>query len=77
MYGAAGLELDMISWEKENAVDPTLNTDHSSSDLGGYIGAGFVTQIGTTGDLDLSIRLHLMEFETDQMWLSIGAGLNF
>lgn len=77
MYGAAGLELDMVSWELKNATTPALNTDDSSSELGGYIGAGFVTPMGTTGDLDLSVRLHLMEFETDQMWLSIGAGLNF
>ena len=77
MYGAAGLELDMISVKMEVAADPTLDTEESDSELGGYIGAGYVTEMGTTGDIDLSIRLHLMEFETDQMWLSFGAGLNF
>ncbi len=77
MYGAAGLELDMVSWESENAVTPALNTDGSSSELGGYIGAGYIKPMGTTGDLDFNVRLHLMEFETDQMWLSFGAGLNF
>ena len=77
MYGAAGLELDMVSWELKSAANPAINTDDSNSDIGGYIGAGFVTAIGTTGDLDLSARLHLMEFDTDKMWLSIGAGINF
>jgi len=77
MYGAAGLELDIASVEFEYSANPALNYDDSDSELGGYIGAGFVTPMGTTGDLDLSIRLHLMEFETDQMWIGICAGLNF
>ncbi len=77
VYIAGGLELDMTSVKMEVAANPTLDTDESNSELGGYIGAGYVTQMGTTGDLDFSIRLHLMEFETDQMWLGFGAGLNF
>ncbi len=77
MYGAAGLELDLVSEKIEGFSDPADDTDESDSELGGYIGAGYVTPMGTTGDLDFNVRLHLMEFETDQMWLSIGAGLNF
>ena len=77
MYGAAGLEMDMISTKVEGNADPADDTDDSDSELGGYIGAGYVTPMGTTGDLDFSVRLHLMEFETDQMWLSFCAGLNF
>ncbi len=77
IYGAVGLEMDMTHQELECPDLPEIEFDESDSELGGYIGAGYVTEMGTTGDLDLNIRLHLMEFETDQMWLGFGAGLNF
>ena len=77
MYGAAGLELDMMSVKIEGNANPANDVDDSDSELGGYIGAGYVTPMGTTGDLDFNVKIHLMEFETDQMWLSFGAGLNF
>ncbi|MCK5133466.1 MAG: hypothetical protein KAR40_15105 [Candidatus Sabulitectum sp.] len=77
LYAAAGLEIDMKKAEWEYAANPTDNTDNNGNELGGYIGAGIVTPLGTTGDIDISIRLHLAEFETDQMWIGICGGLNF
>ncbi len=76
-YGAAGLEMDMVKTEYTYAANPANNIDDSESELGGYIGGGFVTPMGTTGDLDISVRLHLYEFETDQMWIGVCGGLNF
>lgn len=77
LYGAVGLEMDMLSQKVESTEFPEVEFDESDSELGGYIGAGYVTPMGTTGDLDFNVKLHLMEFETDQMWLCFGAGLNF
>lgn len=76
-YAALGLEMDMLSAEFKYTADPSLNYDDSESKLGGYIGAGFVSPMGTTSDIDISLRLHLYNFETDQMWVGICAGLNF
>ncbi len=77
IYGAVGLEMDIMKTEYEYTTNPPPNEETDENELGGYIGAGYVTEIGSTGDLDLSIRLHLMEFDTDKMWIGFGGGLNF
>lgn len=72
LYAGGGLELDMTSWTIETAVG---ETDSSYSDFGGYIGAGLITPIMGTGDVDISAKLHFVDF--DDMWVGIQGGINF
>ncbi len=68
IYAAGGLELDMVSWEVGDVED-------SDSEFGGYIGAGIITPLVGTGDIDVSARLHFVDF--DDMWVGIQGGINF
>jgi len=72
LYAAGGLELDMVSTEIEVGG---VTTDDSDSEFGGYIGAGLITPIVGTGDVDISARLHFVDF--DDMWVGIQGGINF
>ena len=72
LYAAGGLELDMFSTSIEAAG---VTADSSYSDFGGYIGAGIITPIVGTGDVDISARLHFVDF--DDMWVGIQGGINF
>ncbi len=73
LYAAGGLELDMVSQSFEYA-DGT-DSDDSDSEFGGYIGAGLITPIVGTGDVDINARLHFVDF--DDMWVGIQGGINF
>lgn len=72
LYAAAGLELDMVKVEFD-----LLNQQFEDSDneLGGYIGGGLITLLPGVADVDVSARLHFVDF--DDMWIGLGAGLNF
>ena len=72
LYAAGGLELDMVSTE---VTVGGVSTDDSDSEFGGYIGAGLITPIVGTGDVDISARLHFVDF--DDMWVGIQGGINF
>jgi hypothetical protein len=72
IYAAGGIELDMIKTEQTIA---TVVTQNSDSKFGGYIGAGIIAPMQNTADVDVSARLHLVDF--DDMWISLGVGLNF
>lgn len=71
LYAAGGLELDMVSTEVEVLGE---TTDDSDSEFGGYIGAGIIVPT-TAGDVDLSARVHFIDF--DDMWVGIQGGINF
>jgi len=73
LYAAGGLELDMVSYTTE--VGGVETADESESEFGGYIGAGIITPIVGTGDVDISARLHFVDF--DDMWVGIQGGINF
>lgn len=73
LYAAGGLELDMSSVKTE--VGGVVVTDDSDSNFGGYVGAGIITPIVGTGDIDISARLHFVDF--DDLWVGIGGGINF
>ncbi len=72
LYAAGGLELDMTSIEFD-----LLSTSVEASDnqLGAYIGAGIVPMIPFVADIDVSARLHFVDFS--DMWVGVTAGLNF
>lgn len=72
LYAAGGLELDMVSTETTHSG---TTTDDSDSEFGGYVGGGIITPIMGTGDVDISARLHFVDF--DEMWFSITGGINF
>ncbi len=72
LYAAGGLELDMVSVETEVLGETVEDSD---SEIGGYIGAGIITPIVGTGDVDISARLHFIDF--DDMWVGIQGGINF
>ena len=69
LYAAGGLELDM------QKVDLGAGDDVSENDFSGYIGAGVVPAIPFAADIDLSARLHFVDFS--DMWVGITVGLNF
>ena len=71
LYSCGGLEMDFLSVE----VDDIEYVDES--EIGLYAGVGFVTPFGATNDLDLSLRYHLYDFETDNAFISFGGGVNF
>ncbi|PIE52430.1 hypothetical protein CSA37_06490 [Candidatus Fermentibacteria bacterium] len=75
IYAAGGLELDIASAEIE--FPDGTDADDSDSEIGGYIGAGIITPLVGTGDIDISAKLHLMDFDTDEMWIGIQGGINF
>ncbi|MCK5787006.1 MAG: hypothetical protein KAH54_10690, partial [Candidatus Sabulitectum sp.] len=68
LYAAGGLELDMVSVE-------ILGIEDSDSEFGGYIGAGLITPLPNIADVDVSARLHFIDF--DDMWIGLCVGMNF
>jgi len=72
LYAAGGLELDMVSTSVEFGG---VSADSSDTYFGGYIGAGLITPIVGTGDVDISARVHFVDF--DDMWFGICGGINF
>lgn len=73
LYAAGGLELDMFSAE----VNDVEIEDYNDNEIGFYIGAGIITPIVGTGDVDISAKLHVADFDTDKMWFGIQGGINF
>jgi hypothetical protein len=72
VYGAAGIELDMF--KAETTVGGVV-ADSSETYFGGYLGAGLIAPLAGVGDLDVSARLHFMDF--DDIWVGLGVGINF
>jgi hypothetical protein len=71
LYAAGGLELDIANIEVEG---PGYEFEDSDSELGAYVGGGMIVP-AQMGDIDLSVRLHFMDF--DDMWIGIQGGINF
>ena len=70
LYAAGGIELDIMSGEVENVEIE----DYNGSKVGGYVGGGIIVP-AQMGDIDLSVRLHFMDF--DDMWIGLQGGINF
>ena len=72
LYAAGGIELDMVKTEVEVAG---VVQEDSDSEFGGYIGGGLITPLPNVADVDVSARVHFVDF--DDMWIGVTVGLNF
>jgi len=72
LYAAGGIELDMVKSEVEVLGVVQENSD---SEFGGYIGGGLITPLPNVADVDVSARVHFVDF--DDMWIGLCVGLNF
>ncbi|MCD6589363.1 MAG: hypothetical protein J7K88_12515 [Candidatus Fermentibacteraceae bacterium] len=72
LYAAGGIELDMV--KTESGVVGAVQ-ENSDSEFGGYIGGGLITPLPNVADVDVSARVHFVDF--DDMWIGLCVGLNF